>query len=106
MRRDLELMAASSAGAAANADVHPAANWLAATVALHAGQRGWRGVDRQRLGGIRKYLDAREPDFWSVAGAIELDQYDAMAKRRLARTRPTLEKAYRDLQRRVSSTSA
>ena len=27
-----------------------------------------------------------------------------MAKRRLARTRPTLEKAYRDLQRRVSST--
>lgn len=111
VRRDLELMAASCAEAEAIGEpsgtddsLRASVNCLVADVALNAGRGGWRGLDRQRAGVIRKYLEECEPDFWSVAGAIELDQYDALASRRLARTRLALEKAYRDLQRRVKST--
>ena len=109
--RYLELMAASYAEAqaigeqAGAADAfYPAANCLVAEVALNAGKGRWRGPDRQRMTMIRKHLAASDPDFWSVVGGIELDQYQALAKRRLATARPALEKAYRDLQRRVRST--
>ena len=109
--RDLERMAASYAAAEAMGrkagtgnTFYPAANCLVADVALHAGTGRWRGLDRERVTVIREHLSTRDPDFWSVVGDIELDQYEALAKRRLAAARPSLEKAYRDLQRRVRST--
>jgi hypothetical protein len=108
--RDLELMAASYAEAEAIGEkvgtggaFYPAANCLIADLALNAGKSRWRSPNRQRVGIIQKYLAASDPDFWSVIGGIELDQYQALAKRRLATARPTLEKAYRDVHRRVRS---
>ena len=73
-------------------------------MALNAGRGKWRTLDPERVEIIRKSLKASEPDFWSVVGEIELDQYEALAKRRLASARPKLEKAYEDLHRRVRST--
>jgi hypothetical protein len=45
-----------------------------------------------------------DADFWSVVGEIELRQYDALARRRLATAFPQLEKAYKDLHGRVAAT--
>jgi CHAT domain-containing protein len=90
------------------ADVYyPASNRLAADVALNAGRRGWRGLDRAILPVIRTSLAAKrahEADFWSIAGEIELRQYEALARRRLASAYPQLDKAYQDLHRRVAAT--
>jgi hypothetical protein len=43
---------------------------------------------------IRKHLreqSAADPDFWSVVGEIELDQYEALAKKKLAAKRSQLD---------------
>jgi hypothetical protein len=109
--RDLALMAASYREAQAIGEqagagdiFYPAANRLVADVALNAGRGRWRSLDRKRVGIIKASLDAGDPDFWSVVGAIELDQYHALAKRRLASSHAKLEKAYADVHRRVRST--
>jgi hypothetical protein len=86
---------------------HSAANRLAAEVALNAGTRQWRSPDRETARLVRETLQARrasDPDFWSVVGEIELDQYEALARRKLAATRRQLERAYEDLRRRVTAT--
>ena len=75
-----------------------------AEVALNAGRGKWRTLDPKRVGIIRDSLKKSEPHFWSVVGEIELDQYHALAKRRLASARSKLEKAYVDVHRRVPST--
>ncbi len=85
---------------------YPASNCVVADVALNGGRRGWRGVDRALLAGVRESLKAKsrqDADFWSLVGAIELDQWDALAKRRLKRARPALAKAYQDLYKRVKA---
>jgi CHAT domain-containing protein len=109
--RDLESMAASYAEAhvigerTGTGDLfYPAANGLVADVALNAGKARWRGLDRGRVNLIRQHLADSEPEFWSVIAAIELEQYQALAKRRLAAAGPGFEKAYRDVHRRVRST--
>ena len=71
---------------------YPASNRLAADVALNAGARGKRRFDQATAELIRKHLQdqsAADPDFWSVVGEIELDQYEALAKRKLAASRAT-----------------
>jgi hypothetical protein len=86
---------------------YPAANRLTADVALHAGTRRWRSIDRETAGFLRKSLAARsaeDPDFWSVVGETELDQYEALAKRKLAPARRQLARAYEDLHKRVTAT--
>jgi len=86
---------------------YPASNRLAAEVAMHAGKHRWRSLDRETAGALRKSLkdkSATDPDFWSVVGETELDQYDALARKRLASTRKQLEKAYEDLHKRVTAT--
>ena len=50
-----------------------------------------------------KEKNISEPDFWSVAGKIEVDQYEALAKKRLASARMQIDKAYADLNRRVKA---
>ena len=52
-------------------------------------------------------LDAKkltDANFWSVAGEIELRQYQAIAGRKLAAAYPHLKKAYLDLHKRVAAT--
>ena len=83
------------------------ANQLTADVALHAGTLGWRGPDRETINILRKSLEAKgaiDPDFWSVVGETELDQYEALAARKLALARKQLSRAYEDLHKRVTAT--
>jgi CHAT domain-containing protein len=85
---------------------YPASNRLAADVALHAGGR-IRSLDLDTATILRKSLQEKsttDPDFWSVVGETELDQYEAMARRKLASARKQLEKAYEDLHKRVTAT--
>jgi len=85
---------------------YPASNCLAADVALNAGTRRWT-LDRETIRVLRKSLQAKsatDPDFWSVVGETEIDQYEALAGRRLAAARKQLEKAYEDLHKRVTAT--
>jgi CHAT domain-containing protein len=113
LERDLRRMKASyqraqEVGEKSGAEqlYYPAANILAADVALNAGRRGWRGPDRKLLGLVRHSLKARndaEADFWSVVGEIELRQYEALAERALAAARSELDKAFEDLHKRVTA---
>ncbi len=86
---------------------YPASNRLVAEVALNAGTKSWRSLDREVSAIVRKSLQtkmATDPDFWSVVGEIELEQYEALAKRKLAKARGQLDKAYQDLHKRVTAT--
>jgi CHAT domain-containing protein len=83
---------------------YPASNRLAADVALHAGRGRWRNLDASLVKVVTRSLDAAEATFWTVVGRSELDLYQALAKRRLAAAQPRLEKAFKDLHRRVRST--
>lgn len=85
---------------------YPIANRLAADVALHTGARR-HTLDREMATVLRKSLQARsasDPDFWSVVGETELDQYEALAARKLAPARAQLARAYEDLHKRVTAT--
>jgi hypothetical protein len=114
IRRDLEQMRASYQRAQdlgekiGAADLYyPAANRLTADVALHAGTRRWRALDKETASIVRKSLKARsaaDPDFWSVVGETEMDQYDALARRKLAPALRPLLRAYEDLHKRVTAT--
>jgi hypothetical protein len=85
---------------------YPAANSLASDLALNAG-RTVRELDSAKVDAIRESLKrktAADPDFWSVVGVTELDQYEAVAKRRFGAAVGKLSKAYEDLHRRVDAT--
>jgi len=86
---------------------YPIANQLTADVALHAGTARWRRLDRKTVTLLRNSLEAKsatEPDFWSVVGEIELDEYEALAARKLAPARKHLSRAFEDLHQRVTAT--
>jgi CHAT domain-containing protein len=86
---------------------YPVANRLTADVALHAGTPRGRTLDRQTANILRKSLQtksATDPDFWSVVGETELDQYEALTARKLAPARKQLSRAYEDLHKRVTAT--
>jgi len=86
---------------------YPASNRLAADVALHAGTRRWRSLDRETAAIVLATLQAKsasDPDFWSAVSETELNQYAALARRKLAPARRQLEKAYDDLHQRVTAT--
>jgi len=86
---------------------YPASNRLAADVALNAGKRGWRGLDSAIAAVVAASLQAKranDADFWSVVGEIELHQYQAIARKKLAAAYPQLVKAYQDLHKRVAAT--
>jgi hypothetical protein len=82
---------------------YPGLNYLAAELALHAGEPGWVGLDPSRLSDTRASLatrNAASPDFWSVVGEVELSLYEAVAQGTLARSLADLERAYRDVHHR------
>ena len=76
----------------------------AATPRGNAGRGRARSLDAKTVAVLENALTHSDPDFWSVVSKIELEQYQAMAKRHLATALPTLEKSYADLHRRVKST--
>ncbi len=83
---------------------YPATNRIAAELALHAGERGWKGLDRGLFETTRKSLQVRnesDPDFWSVVGNTDLDLYEAVAAGRLATKAESLEQRYEDLYTRM-----
>jgi CHAT domain-containing protein len=86
---------------------YPVSNRLTAEVALQAGAGRPRRLDRDAARMLRRSLQAKsatDPDFWSVVGEAELDQYEALAERKLAAVRNQLSKAYEDLHKRVTAT--
>lgn len=89
------------------ADVYyPASNYLAADLALAADTRARVSLNARILDVVQTYLKAKATvgaDFWSVAGDIELAQYQAIAARKLAARRVHLERLYRDLYKRAKS---
>jgi tetratricopeptide (TPR) repeat protein len=84
---------------------YPALNRMALDLALHAATPGWAGFDAAHVAEARASLLAKsqhDPDFWSVAGLVELDLYDALAAGQLSLRRAALESGYQDLHARLS----
>jgi tetratricopeptide (TPR) repeat protein len=87
---------------------YPALNRMAAQLVLNAGKPGGAGFDPAAVAAVRKSLAAKardDPDFWSVAGVIELRMYVAIAARNLARELPKIEGEFEDLFARVGAPS-
>ena len=86
---------------------YPGLNYLAAELALNAGRRGWKGIDKAIVEATRQSLDAKsesDPDFWSVVGQTELQLYTVLAEgRKLAAARESLDRTYTDLHKRVAA---
>ena len=91
------------------ADVfYPALNRIAADLALAAPQGYRLPDDPAQIAAVRQALDAKErddPDFWSLAGQLELRCYEALAAGRLHAALKDLLSDYQDLWLRVSSHS-
>ena len=82
----------------------PASNYIAAELALHAGERGWRGIEKALMNKVRENLvqqNDSNPEFWSIVGAIELDFYQAVSDGKLALAGPSIEKHFEDLYNRM-----
>ena len=76
-------------------------------MALYAAGDRSRSLDRDTVGMLRKSLKAKseaDPDFWSVVGEVELDQYEALVAHKLWHVRSELSRAYEDLHKRVTAT--
>ena len=85
---------------------YAASNCLAADVALGAGKRARLPPNGGILDIVQQCLEAKsgvEADFRSVVGNIELEQYRAVAARKLGAGRARLERLYRDLYERAKS---
>jgi hypothetical protein len=83
---------------------YPASNCLAADVALRRSDSR-SPLDKKTVKLVTEYLDAKsgDADFWSVVGTIELEEYQAIAARKLAARQKHLERRYKDLHARATS---
>ncbi|GEM_PF-6099535 len=87
---------------------YPALNRMSAELALNAGNPDWTGFDPSDVAAVRQSLAGkatRDPDFWSVVNAIELDIYEALAARRFKAAWPALLKRLSDAKARASGVS-
>jgi hypothetical protein len=85
---------------------YPAMNRIAAELVANAGRKGWRGLDNGAIASVRAALAAQanqDPNFWRVVGLTELDMYEALARGKLARSLPSIERDYDDLHNRVGA---
>jgi hypothetical protein len=95
----------------ASADPHaeffyPALNYMAAEMALNAGQPGWTGLTPEAVTRVREALEARRannPDFWSIVGLAELQMYEALEAGTVTDVVPKLKEAWQELHGRVAS---
>jgi hypothetical protein len=84
---------------------YPAVNTIAAEVRVRvqegaaAAPLDAAGVEAARQG-LQERL-ARSPDFWSLAGPIEMRWLDAVSRHRLAEQKPTIEQAFVELAQRA-----
>ena len=92
-----------------SADVfYPSLNKMAAECVLHAGDRAWPGFNAAHLVSLRQTLEQKrlnDPDFWSEIGVAELNLYEALAKRNLARRLRAIQNDYAHLHQRASNPS-
>lgn len=66
---------------------YPALNRMALDLVVHAGDTAWPGFDAAAVQAVRSSLldkQAQDPDFWCYEGLLELEVYEALARRRLA----------------------
>lgn len=86
---------------------YPALNRMATALAAHApGDAAWAGFDAEVVARVRQSLlerVERDPDFWSMVGAIEVDAFEAVAAGRLGADLEALLVRARDLQQRVAA---
>jgi len=86
---------------------YPIMNGMAAALRIAAlQQQALRPLDAQRVAAARQSLQAKlaqSPDFWSLAGLIELRCLAAMASTRLAEEQPSLQQAFAELAQRASA---
>ena len=87
---------------------YPASNRLAADVALNAGRRGWRGLDKAIVTVVRNEPVRQNGRPRPISGASPARSSCGNTKRwragKLARAYPQLDKAYQDLHKRVAAT--
>jgi len=84
---------------------YPAVNTIAADLRVRV-QRGAAAapLDAAAVEAARHGLQARlasTPDFWALAGPIEMRWLDAVSRHRLAEARPTIEQAFVELAQRA-----
>jgi CHAT domain len=85
---------------------YPSSNCLIADVVLAAKKGRARGLDAKMYKIAAQSLETKaghDATFWSVAGKTELDQYQAIAKGKLAGKLPALKRGYDDLRKRVTA---
>lgn len=85
---------------------YPAANCLAADLALHAGTRGWSLADPSMLVALRESLAAKNekaPDFWSKVGEIEAALMEAVVSKGVASRAAALCTSYENLHDQLRS---
>lgn len=82
---------------------YPAANLIAAELALHGGTRRRRALPAGLLEAARRSVRKKnesDPDFWSLAAEPELRLYEVVARGTLARNLPAIQRGFRDLYKR------
>jgi len=65
---------------------YPALNRIALDLVVHAGNPRWAGLDPASVQATRESLlhkERQDPDFWCYAGLVELEVYEAVARRQL-----------------------
>ena len=85
---------------------YPALNRMALELVVNQANPRWPGFAAETSAAIRRSLIHKtqaDPDFWSYAGLVEIDVYEAVAARQLAARLSDIEQRYADLQGRVSA---
>jgi len=86
---------------------YPVMNGIAATLRIAVQQgSGATALDAGRVEAARQGLQSRlsrSPDFWSLAGPIEMRWLDAVATKRLATARADIEQAFVELAQRAAA---
>jgi tetratricopeptide (TPR) repeat protein len=109
-------MAASAYGAAEKLAIagqhpelyYPALNRMALELVVHSGDASWSGYAPEAGNAVRRSLAAKaqaDPDFWSFAGQVEVDLYEAVAAGQLADRMAAVLDGYSDLHGRVAASS-
>jgi hypothetical protein len=88
---------------------YPALNRIAAELVLKAGDKAPVALDAAALTAVRASLEVKhesDADFWSATAFVELDLYEAVAARQLAKRKPALLERLADVHRRRDDASA